>query len=72
MDFYAHMEKASQKGQMINSLTERYTRSGSLWENMIPNWVSEKNEHITPDPNSNPILYYIKWLVVGDDGSGKN
>ena len=36
---------------------------GSLWENMLPFWKSSNNQYITPDPNSNPIMYYIKWVV---------
>ena len=37
---------------------------------MVPFWVNEMNEYITPDPNSNPILYYVKWYVIGNDGEG--
>merc|ERR1711974_468603 len=29
----------------------------------IPFWKSANNQYITPDPNSNPIMYYIKWVV---------
>ena len=41
----------------------RYTKEGSLWENMMPFWKSDNNQYITPDPMSNPIMYYIKWVV---------
>ena len=41
----------------------RYVRDGSLWENMMPVWKSANNQYITPDPMSNPIIYYIKWVV---------
>ena len=41
----------------------KYTVEGSIWENMIPFWKSENNQYITPDPNSNPIMYYIKWVI---------
>ena len=47
----------------------KYTRAGSLWENMIPFWKSEKNRFLTPDANSNPILFYIQWVVGGSVGS---
>jgi len=40
-----------------------YTVDGSIWENMVPFWKSTNNQYITPDPNSNPIMYYIKWVV---------
>ena len=30
---------------------------------MLPFWKSSNNQYITPDPNSNPIMYYIKWVV---------
>lgn len=41
----------------------KYVVDGSLWENMLPFWKSSNNQYITPDPNSNPIMYYIKWVV---------
>ena len=41
----------------------KYTKEGSLWENMMPFWKSDNNQYITPDPMSNPIMYYIKWVV---------
>ena len=41
----------------------RYVVDGSIWEDMIPFWKSANNQYITPDPNSNPIMYYIKWVV---------
>ena len=53
----------------------RYTRAGALWENMIPFWESEKNQFLTPDANSNPISYYIQWIVgesVGSYDPGKH
>merc|ERR1711997_1101003 len=37
----------------------RYTVAGSLWDNMIPFWMSDNRQYITPDPNSNPMFYYI-------------
>ena len=40
-----------------------YTRDGSLWENMVPFWTSESGYFITLDPMSNPVVYYIKWVV---------
>jgi len=40
-----------------------YVKDGSLWENMMPFWKSDNNQYITPDPMSNPIQYYIKWVV---------
>ena len=30
---------------------------------MVPFWKSTNNQYITPDPNSNPIMYYIKWVI---------
>merc|ERR1719433_712098 len=39
----------------------KYTVAGSFWENMVPFWQSDDRQYITPDPNSNPILYYMKW-----------
>ena len=57
----------------FHCIIERYTVAGSLWDNMVPFWVKEMNGYITPDPNSNPIIYYLKWTVVGEYGStGKN
>ena len=47
---------------------------GSIWEDMIPFWKSANNQYITPDPNSNPILYYMKWEIsesVGGLNAGK-
>ncbi|XP_023324918.1 uncharacterized protein LOC111698737 [Eurytemora carolleeae] len=41
----------------------RYTVAGSLWENWIPLFKSESNQWLTPDPNSNPVIYYIKWVI---------
>ena len=41
----------------------KYTVAGSLWDNMVPFWMSETRQYITPDPNSNPILYYMKWEI---------
>ena len=41
----------------------RYVKDGSLWEGMMPFWKSDNNQYITPDPLSNPIMYYIKWVV---------
>ena len=55
----------------FHCIIERYTVAGSLWDNMVPFWVKEMNGYITPDPNSNPIIYYLRWEVVGDNGTGK-
>merc|ERR1712241_1288372 len=41
----------------------KYSVAGSLWENMVPFWMAENRQYITPDPNSNPILYYMKWEI---------
>merc|ERR1712179_553203 len=41
----------------------RFKRDGSLWENMVPFWTSDNKQHITPDPMSNPIIYFVKWVV---------
>merc|ERR1712071_354008 len=41
----------------------RFTLVGSLWENMVPFWTADNKQHITPDPLSNPIIYYLKWVV---------
>merc|ERR1712154_721475 len=30
---------------------------------MVPFWMAENRQFITPDPNSNPILYYMKWEI---------
>ena len=30
---------------------------------MMPFWKSANNQYITPDPMSNPIIYFIKWVV---------
>ena len=53
----------------------KYTVAGSLWENMVPFWMASNRQYITPDPNSNPILYYMKWEIsesVGGLNAGKN
>ncbi len=26
---------------------------------------AENNQYLTPDPNSNPIIYYLKWVISG-------
>ena len=52
----------------------KFSVAGSLWDNMVPFWVAENNQYITPDPNSNPIIYYVRWEVtdaVGSLNSGK-
>merc|ERR1711878_259357 len=41
----------------------RFSRDGSLWENMVPFWTADNAQHITPDPMSNPVIYYLKWVV---------
>ena len=30
---------------------------------MVPYFRSDANLFLTPDPMSNPIMYYIKWVV---------
>ena len=53
----------------------KYSVAGSLWENMVPFWMAENRQFITPDPNSNPILYYMKWEIsesVGGLNAGRN
>jgi len=52
----------------------RFTRDGSLWENMVPFWTADNAQHITPDPMSNPVIYYLKWVVsetVGGFNAGE-
>merc|ERR1712080_124427 len=46
----------------------RYTVHGSLWENMVPLYKSDNNQYLTPDPNSNPVIYYLKWVVSENVG----
>ena len=64
------------KGGALEHQSQRigkYTKDGSLWENMMPFWKSANNQYITPDALSNPIMYYIKWIVsesVGGFNSG--
>merc|ERR1712228_755744 len=41
----------------------RYTSGPDLWEGMFPTWKNENGNYLTPDSNSNPILYYIKWVI---------
>ena len=36
---------------------------------MVPYWKNENNMYITPDFNSNPIIYYMKWVVGQNVGS---
>ena len=32
---------------------------------MVPIWKNENDMYITPDPiQANPIMYYVKWVVV--------
>ena len=53
-----------------------FTRAGSLWENIVPFWMkADTKQFITPNPNSNPIIYYLMWVISGSvDGLsyGKN
>ena len=53
-----------------------FTRAGSLWENIVPFWMkADTKQFITPNPNSNPIMYYLMWEISsGVDGLsyGKN
>ena len=48
-----------------------FTLAGSLWENIVPFWMSDKNQFITANPNSNPIIYYLMW-VISDSVGGLN
>merc|ERR1712119_11262 len=41
----------------------KFQRDGSLWEGMVPFWTAANKQHITPDPMSNPIIYYLKWVI---------
>ena len=41
----------------------RYSIFTSVWENFLPIWKNENDMYITPDSNSNPIIYYVKWVV---------
>merc|ERR1711976_100277 len=41
----------------------RFTVAGSLWENLVPIFKAPNGQYLTPDPNSNPIIYYLKWVV---------
>ena len=47
----------------------RYTPAGDLWEGMldyylrVPEEPSEPDQYLTVDPNSNPMLYYVSWVV---------
>merc|ERR1719220_867211 len=62
----------SSSGGALQHLPEKmgaYALAGSLWENMMPFWKSTSDQYITPDANSNPILYYIKWVVSDAVGS---
>merc|ERR1712192_223659 len=56
----------SSSGGALQHLPEKmgaYALAGSLWENMMPFWKSASDQYITPDANSNPIIYYIKWVA---------
>lgn len=46
----------------------RYTKDEFLWEDLIATFSNENGFQMIPDPNSNPIMYYIKWDVVYGDG----
>merc|ERR1719186_888446 len=46
----------------------RYSREGTLWEGFIPFWKNENNMYLSPDSNSNPILFYIKWVITSNVG----
>merc|ERR1712150_126293 len=32
-------------------------------QEMGPFWTADNAQHITPDPMSNPVIYYLKWVV---------
>ena len=48
-----------------------FTLAGSLWENIVPFWMSDKRQFITPNFNSNPTIYYLLW-VISDSAEGFN
>merc|ERR1712080_814630 len=41
---------------------------GQEWQNMVPLYKSDNNQYLTPDPNSNPVIYYLKWVVSENVG----
>ena len=47
----------------------RYTPAGDVWEGMLdyylrlPEGPSQPDQYLTVDPNSNPMLYYVSWVV---------
>jgi len=41
----------------------RFVVHGSLWENMVPLYKADNNQYLTPDPMSNPIIYFVKWVI---------
>ena len=42
----------------------RYISGPDLWEHMVPTWEGPGDWILTPDVNSNPIIYYIKWMIA--------
>jgi len=46
----------------------RFNVAGALWENTVPFFEAANGQYLTPDPNSNPIIYYIKWVVSENIG----
>merc|ERR1712211_214438 len=41
----------------------RFQLAGSLFENMVPIFKAPNGQYLTPGPNSNPIIYYVNWVV---------
>jgi len=41
----------------------RFSVAGALWENMVPLFKASNGQYMTPDPNSNPVIYYLKWVI---------
>jgi len=41
----------------------RFNVAGALWENMVPLFKAANGQYMTPDPNSNPVIYYLKWVI---------
>merc|ERR1711944_392289 len=55
--------QAMEEPRSINQTGWADSQDGSLWENMVPFWTADNAQHITPDPMSNPVIYYLKWVV---------
>merc|ERR1711974_92692 len=55
--------KISSKEDLIKRFGEKNV---SFDPNVRTNYC---NQYITPDPNSNPIIYYLRWEVADNVGS---